>query len=666
MKTVLWAFVLCASASAQEAPPPQDLSELSLDELMNLNVKVVYAASRYVQRVSDAPASVTVIGADEIRKYGYRTLADALRSVRGVYVTYDRNYSYLGIRGFGLPSDFNSRELFTIDGHRVNENVYDGALIGGEFPLDIDLVERIEVVRGPGSSLYGSNAFFGVVNVMTRQGRSLDGVEISGSAGSFDSYTGRVSYGKKFENGVELLVSGTVADSGGQRLKYQEYDDPATGNGVVENDAEFYFSTLVQASWQHLTLQAAYVSREKEVPTGSYGTAFPSRRTATWDDRGYVDLKYEREFEGDWGLLARLYADIYSYRGDYEYEDVSSGTPVRYLNKDSATGTWWGGELKLTKALWEDRARLTVGGEFRENVRQVQKNYDETDPKTTYLESREYSYVAAAYAQADVAVVNEVRVNAGLRFDSYDTFGSSLAPRAALIVNPVEGTTLKALYGRAFRAPSAYELYYADNGLFQKANPDLDPETVDTYELILEQALDKGVTVAAGGFITDVHDLITQVQDPADGLAYFDNVDEVRTYGAEADLEWRLESGIRGSAGYTYALAVNRDTDSQLANSPRHLAKLNVSVPLLAEKVFGGLELQYVGERRTLARNVADDFVLVNLTLYSRELMQGLDFSATVYNLLDTRATDPGGIEHAQDEIEQDGISFRLKLTWRF
>jgi iron complex outermembrane receptor protein len=115
--------------------------------------------------VTEAPSSVTIVTSEDIRRYGYRTLAELLRSVRGFYTSYDRSYTSLGVRGFGQPGDYNSRILLLLDGHRLNDNIYDSAMLGTEFILDIDLIERVEISRGPGSSLYGNNAFFAVVKL---------------------------------------------------------------------------------------------------------------------------------------------------------------------------------------------------------------------------------------------------------------------------------------------------------------------------------------------------------------------------------------------------------------------------------------------------------------------------------------------------------------------
>lgn len=129
---LLFVIELATPARAQE--PPRDLTELSVEELMRVDIDTVYGASKSLQKLSEAPASVTIVTADEIQRYGHRTLADILRSVRSFYVTYDRNYSYLGMRGFSRSRDYNSRILVLVDGHRLNDNVFDGALIGTECP----------------------------------------------------------------------------------------------------------------------------------------------------------------------------------------------------------------------------------------------------------------------------------------------------------------------------------------------------------------------------------------------------------------------------------------------------------------------------------------------------------------------------------------------------
>ncbi len=207
---------------------------------------------------------MTIVTADEIEKYGYRTLTDILRNVRGFYVTSDRNYSFLGVRGFNRPGDYNARILLLVDGHRLNDNIFGGALIGTEFPLDVDLIERLEIIRGPSSSLYGSSAFFGVINVITKD---LSGVQATGSVASFGTGKGRLSYGQTFENGFEVMLSGSAFNSRGhERLYYKAFDAPETNNGIAENaDSDEFKKFFGKLKFGDFTVQGLYGERDKTV-----------------------------------------------------------------------------------------------------------------------------------------------------------------------------------------------------------------------------------------------------------------------------------------------------------------------------------------------------------------------------------------------------------------
>ena len=179
-----------SSAWAQSSLP-----DLSLEDLMKLDAGQVFGASERLQPVIEAPASVSFITAEEIARYGYRTLADILRGVRGMYVTDDRNFSFIGTRGFAKPGDYNSRILLLVNGHRVNDNVFGQAEIGAEFGLDPAMFERVEIIRGPASSLYGDSAFFAVVNVITRTGASLGGGSIALETGTLGTRLVRATRG---------------------------------------------------------------------------------------------------------------------------------------------------------------------------------------------------------------------------------------------------------------------------------------------------------------------------------------------------------------------------------------------------------------------------------------------------------------------------------------
>ena len=651
-----------APARAQE--PPRDLTELSVEELMKVDIDTVYGASKSLQKVTEAPASVSIVTADEIQKYGYRTLADILRSVRGFYVTYDRNYSYLGERGFSRSRDYNSRILVLVDGHRLNDNVYDGALIGTEFPMDVDLIQRVEVIRGPSSSLYGTSAFFGVVNIITKRGGDAEGATASVEGASFGTYKGRFSYGNRLGNGAEMLFSGSFYDSRGQRsLHFSEFDSPATNNGIAQNaDYDQYHSFFANLSYRDFSLQALYGSRTKGIPTASFGTVFDDPRNLTLDARSYLKLGYEHTFGNQWDVRVNLSYDWYYYTGTYIYDYAGTGVPPFVENKDFTHGDWWGAEVTVSKRLLE-KHRVTLGSEFRDNLRQDQANLD-VQPFLSYLDDRRSSKTWGLYAQDEFVIRHDLLLNAGLRLDDYGTFGTTVNPRLGLIYNPRPQTAIKLLYGQAFRVPSAFELFYHTSTATQ-FNPPLGPETIKTTELVLEQYFGAHLRLTTSGFYNRIGGLIVQTTDEA-GRSLFTNLESVRGKGLEFELAGKWPNGFEGRIAYTVQGSTSQESHDVLTNSPRDLIKTNFIIPLAAKKVFAGLEGQYTSKRRTVSGTDVGGFFVMNLTLFGQKLAKGLDVSASLYNVLDKRYADPAAEEHREFSIPQDGRNLRLKLTYRF
>ncbi len=216
VKRIVWCLLLLlligVVPQALPAEDPQaraDLLDMSLEDLMKVDINSVYGASGYKQNVTDTPASVTIITADEIKRYGYRTLADILRNVPGFYVTSDRQLSYIGVRGFGPPGDYNSRVLLLLDGHWINDNVTGGAVFGTEMPFDIDLIDRVEVIRGPNSSVYIASALLAIIKVVTKRGGDAKGLTVSEELASYRTYKSRITFGHQFKNGLEVLLSGS-------------------------------------------------------------------------------------------------------------------------------------------------------------------------------------------------------------------------------------------------------------------------------------------------------------------------------------------------------------------------------------------------------------------------------------------------------------------------
>jgi outer membrane receptor for ferrienterochelin and colicins len=647
------------------APPTQkNLADLSLEELMDIPI---YGVSKYPQKLSEAPASVTVVNREDIKRYGYRTLADILRSVPGLYVTNDRNYEYLGIRGFNRPGDYNSCFLLLVDGHRLNDPIYQMAPIGMDFPVDVDLIERVEVIRGPSFALYGSGAFFAVINVITRRGGEMRGGEVSGAVGSFLSHKGRLSYGNRWSNGLEMLVSGSYYNNPGPpRLFFPAFDRPADNNGVASKcDYESAYNFFNKLSYHGFTLTSLYGSRSKGIPTGAFDTAFNDSRNKTVDASGFTELKYEGTLPSDWGLLARVGYNLNTYDGYYWY--LGEGRPgLRYLNRDVGRSQWLDGEVQVTKRLL-DRHMIIAGAEFQQYLNMNQQNYDVT-PYRVYLDDHRQGDFWALYAQGEFVPHPKLHLYAGVRYDRYSSCGGTVNPRAAIVYQPFPATTLKLLYNEGFRAPNGYELYFQDGGWSAKANPDLRPEKIRAFELIWEQKLAKTLLFKTSGFYYRINDLISQVTDPMDGLTMYRNMMSVEAKGVEVELggHWRF---LDGRLSYSFQDVRNLRTEHLLSNCPQHLAKLNLTAPLYRDKLFGGLEVLFTSPRRLLTGSMSSAYGVTNLTLLSRNIWKGVEISASVYNLFNQRYFDPGTLDNLSigvRRIRQDGTIFRLKATWAF
>lgn len=622
----------------------------------------VYGAAKYDQKVNEAPAAVIIITADQIKKYGYRNFAQILDSVPGLFTSNDRNYGYLGIRGFNRPGDYTSRVLLLIDNHRLNDAVYDQGGAGTEMPIDVDLIDRVEIIKGPGSALYGTNAFFGVVNVITKRGRDLKGAEVSGEASSFNTYRSRLSYGNKFSNGLEMLLSGSFSDSEGHReLSYPAFS--SINNGIAKDadrDNLYYYSGKL--SYGDFTLLGGHQWRKKNVPTAAFGTVFNDNRQNTLDERTYLDLVYQHEFVNQLNVKARVYYDRYYYRAHLPYDYAGTGTPPFTINKDSTEADWWGAELTVTKRLFNNH-KVTIGSEYRDQYRLAQSNAD-IAPPNTYLDDKRRSSLIAAYLQDEWAITDHLVLTAGVRHDHYSTFGGTTNPRAGLI-STWDKTTVKLLYGQAFRAPNPYEQFYVTGSTF-KANADIKPERIKTYELVVEQYLGDHLRALGSLYQYNISGLISQTTDPVDGKLFYSNVDNITARGVELAMEGKWSSGLEGRLSYALQRTENDDLKQQLTNSPQHLAKANLIVPVLTDKLFAGFEGRYTSSRLTLAGNNASPFYILNLSLFSQRIVKGWELSGHINNLMNQKYGYPGSGEHVMDVIDQDGRTFWVKLKYRF
>jgi outer membrane receptor for ferrienterochelin and colicins len=523
----------------------------------------------------------------------------------------------------------------------------------------------------PASSLYGGDAFLGIINIRTRRGGDIRGVEVSGDAGTFSSFNGRLIYGDRFSNGLGVTASmSRYGSHGDSRLFFPEFDSPETNNGIAMNaDAERATRFYGSLSYRGVEVAGGLVRRNKTIPTAAYDTIFNTDQTFTDDDRSFVSAKVDHNFASRFRVMGRVYFDAYRYFGQY-FWDGSDGAegdePVLIHNRDSATSNTLGAEWQVSKVL--NRQTVVAGGEFRNHYRMNQSGGDLYPGPgqffDEYLNIQTKSRNWAAFAQDELTLSQDVTLTAGIRYDSYSWFGGRASPRLALVYRPRSSTAIKAMYGGAFRPPSTYELDYGD-GVSLNGNPDLKPETIRSLEFSVQHSFGPSVQARLGLYRQTPEHLIRSVTSPVAGLFTFENIDTVTQYGVEWELDGLADSGLRGQVSYAFQRTTDAYSEGVVANSPEHLVKFAGTVPLISD-VSLSLEGRYVSSRETIFAVTTPGHFVMNATLFSRVLRPGLELSGSLYNILNSEINDPAGWEHVQDFIRQDGRTGRLKLTYKF
>jgi len=542
----------------------------------------------------------------------------------------------------------------------VNDNVFGQAEVGAEFGIDPAILERVEIIRGPASSLYGDSAFFVVVNVITRTGASLGGGSMAIEAGTLGTQLVRGTVGHRLANGAEVALSGTYEHSDGvARLYFPEFDTPATNNGVAEGlDSGGVRQFYGRLDFRNLIVTTAYGSRRRGVPTASFGTVFNAQETReqTIDRHTLLDAQYGRSL-GNTRVTVRGSFDRFTFDGTYPLPGEPGGPLL--VGQNTANGMRWSAGTGLTRSFGR-RHTVRAGIEFINNLNQDQTAHY-VDPPVVLLDSPRSSVQHAVYAQDEIRLARWLIVNAGLRYDGYEKF-HRVTPRAALIVLPSSTQSVKYLFGSAFRSPNAFE---STTEFFGEQVDDLRPESIDTHELVWERYLNDWLRTSASTYWYKADRLITLVPDDSTflGLAFV-NQGEVRAKGLEFEAQMRLRGESKALVSYALQSAVEQETLTRLPNSPRHIGKARVSFPGPTNQSFVSVEGQYLSSRGTLTGPTVSPAATVSVTII-QPLGPSWEFSGSVRNIFDAKYSDPVSSQHLQDAVSQNGRTARIGLRWR-
>lgn len=647
------ALALPAGAAWAQAAPLSD--DPSLEDLLKRSIPgsarraEVSTASRFAQSADRAPALTYLVTDEDIRNLGLRNLGDILNSLPGLYLTHNGVFSFVGARGLGRPGDFNARLLVLIDGMRVNENIYDAAQIGPEFQLDAALIERVEFTPGPGSALYGNNAFFGVIQVFTRRVDKLAGPQLGLSVGSDRFLRAHASYGQRLEQGGDWWLALTAFNQRRLPLMVDLPTRPRQLDADALRQRQWDGGSKLVLGWSQgaLNLQAGVAERRLGLPDvilDSVPTVYVQALDLT--RLSHVSMHYEGSLGPDWDWEMRASAQRSLYHRDTPSFDAQ-GRPQTFRSR--ALGRWNGAELKLATERWAGQ-RWIMGLEVQHDL--VQRlTYNELGQEPLQ-DSWGTDRRMGLYLQDELSLSETQQLVLGWRRDKTRYSPGSSNPRLAWVWRPNENASLKLLHGSAYRAANLFEFDLN----FSQDQPLPRPERASSTEIAWEQALEGGVHYSLALHRSRLRDLITLNLDSF----LFENRGPVKSRGIDVGVEQRWPGGAQVAAMLSWQHS--RDEEGQrLTNSPSTLLKARWVQPL-SDRWQLGWQLLAMSRRSTdagpLAGHAVHHLNLLWQWTPDAELAFGL------YNLLDKRyfdRTDPSG-----PPLRQEGRSLRISLTRRW
>lgn len=641
------------------------------------NEDVVVGAAKREQSLGNVASAVTVITADRIRRFGYRTVGEAVSAVAGAYLVDNRLSYAVGIRGLQVPNDFNTRILVLVDGASVNEAFSAYAGLGFDAIVGLDEIARIEVIRGPVSSVYGTNAFFGIINIVTRG--AAESPRAWARAG-VHSINGIISSAGFSAGGVHRQVRGSIQFMdriGEQNLTLPDGGDVHATNG----DGSRSFSAGLVAAWGGTFGQVRAVRFNRESPFAPYDVFPGAKPYDQLDEQLLVEGGHTRELSKRFVIAVRGYANV------YEFSDTSpSGDPIIEPSPLDTTGSArvLGAELRgRYEFLVPNRLGLTAGTELSSN-RTRSTAYLRLAPDDLLADEPHNFALAGTYAELDAQPTSWLGFTGGVRFDYHSELDDRVSPRAAVFLAKPERYGVKLLYAEGFRNPSAFEAFFEDGEDFVAHPEDLKAERIRSYEVVGWTKPISGLSVRVSAFYWDARDIIESRDAPENpDLQQFQNVTRYVSRGLEVEASYRDSRGWYAFGGGAATLVGTEDAMGSLAfgdvpNAPVYSGGAGVSTPRLFGRAHVSAEAVLVGPRPTRASEIGPSpdspaWFGLNLTVYAPNI-RGFDLTAGMRNLIGKRdfVVAPPDYDRSQLEMRTvprvpgEGREFYVKLGYSY
>ena len=676
--------------------------EFSTEAIWFGSIEEVTIATRHETKISKAPGIVTVITAEEIMHLGYRTFAEILRTIPGFEILKDGSTGVVIPAVRGITSSNKVRVM--LDGHFVN-SPFTGSAFGRFDDFPVENIKKIEVIRGPGSAMYGENAFTAVINIITKDAKDIDGVKVSSGYGSFETYEENIVFGKAYG---KISISGMVhyrqtdgfggiVDRDSQTIldnSLSSFGYPAVSQapGSVRDGRQEYDINL-KVTYNDFYFEGLYINKNINPFTGGPQYALTDE-SQVGDNYVFGEVGYKKQYEEKFTVKPRLYYDQFDL--DNYIESLPEGTtvpfdtdgdgncdklntyPDGFIGNGKVTQKIFGAEVPFDYELFDGNI-IILGLEYR-LINQTNIEFSSNFHPATYdvLDSvRDFSdtypflkeatrRIWSVYLQDTWDITDTLNLTLGVRHDQYSGFGGATSPRSGLTWAFMKDASLKLLYGEAFRAPNFVEMFTTNQPAIQ-GNEDLEPETIRTYEVGLSYKFNKYVTSGINYFNNDIKDLIVRrTLESNQNTSRYENIGDAHIQGIEMETKVDIAKGNYVFMNYTFQNPEDDDGDD-LPSVANHKGNFGVNVHYW--KYINTNLSTFVSGRRSRGEDDSRDdlpaYALLNLSLIGKEFFKTMEVYGTVYNLLDKDYNDPGPISIPED-LPRPGRTFFVGLSYQF
>ena len=647
--------------------------------------EMLISATGSMKPVFLAPSVATVITKEEIEAMGATTLDEVLETVPGLHVQPSNSLSRMTLYSIrGILTERTPQILLLVNGIPLKDPINEN--IGSRFTIPVSMISRVEVVRGPGSAVFGADAFAGTINVITKDGQEINGTQVGVRYGSFNTKDiwlqhGGNAKGWDYVTSFETLLNDTDSNRTIEK-------DQINQSGALNYDRELYqFEMGVRKNQWNVRFWGQQI-RNAGLVVGALPVLDPIGDLNV--DHYILDATYQNKtLNKDW--ILDVHVNYNYYKGENYFVLFPPGTtlgPVTYTdgllgNPGSKSHEILAETVGYYSGNAQHSVRIAAGFMARDLNTFETRNFgagvldgtetvvdasflkDTSDLPSVFLSDKQRTILYAS-AQDEWTFAKSWELTAGVRYDHYSDFGNTVNPRAALVWQTRYDLVTKLLYGRAFRKPTTAEQFAKSNPV-ALGNDNLDPETIDTFEFAIDYRPTVNLILKSNLFVYEINGLIEVVDDAGASTKTFQNIRDQKGHGAEFEFDWRIDNKLRTRANAAWFKVTDKDSGDIVPNSARAQAYGNIHYQFIPKWSVDSqwFWIRYRARVVTDTREAIDDYHLVNLTLRRKDLFKHADLAIAVRNIFDADVREPSNPLITNDyPMNSRGVWAELKIKF--